>query len=178
MTLPARPFRLNPHPGNALEPTGDPMKDGLGAAAWATDRADRPDLTYDGRLRIQPMSTLDGWSVESRDPDPRGMTVVGADGAEAGVVTDLWVDLAEPTIRFLAMALANDGGEVLIPFGFVRVRRKEREIRVQALFGHHFAEIPRPRTPGQITLLEEDKIYGYFAGGYRYADPSRLEPIF
>jgi len=176
MDIPARP--VAGHPGAALEPTGDPMKDGMGAAAWATDRADRPDLTHDGRLRLQPMSTLAGWSIEGRDPDPRGMQVVGADGVVAGVVTDLWVDLAEPQLRFLATELPGDLGLVLVPMGFVKIRRREGEVRVQALHGRHFADIPRPKLADRITLLEEDRIYGYFAGGYRYADPSRLEPLF
>jgi photosynthetic reaction center H subunit len=176
MTLNARP--AHSHPGAPLEPTGDPMKDGLGAAAWATDRADRPDLTHDGRLRIQPMSAQHGWSIEPRDPDPRGMRVIGADGKVAGTVTDLWVDLAEPQIRFLAVELAGGLGTVLLPFGFAKVKRREREVRVQAILAHHFADVPRPSTDGQVTLLEEDRIYGYFAGGYRYAEPSRLEPLF
>jgi photosynthetic reaction center H subunit len=28
-----------------------------------------------------------------------------------------------------------------------------------------------------VTLLEEDKISGYYGGGTLYADPSRSEPI-
>jgi len=176
MSLPAKP--MDSHPGAALDPTGDAMKDGLGAASWATDRADRPDLTHDGRLRIQRMSTLSGWSVEPRDPDPRGMAVVGADGVVAGIVSDIWVDLAEPAIRFLSVELADDGGTVLLPFGFVKVRRREGEVRVKALYGKHFAEVPRPKAADRITLREEDQLYGYYAGGYRYADPSRLDPLF
>ncbi len=176
MTIPARPTA--PHPGAALDPTGNPMVDGMGAAAWATDRADRPDLTWDGRPRIQPMSLQHGWSVESRDPDPRGMPVVGADGVVAGVVTDLWVDLAEPAVRFLATELPDGGGNVLVPIGFARIRRSPAQVRVKALHAAHFAGIPRPREAASITLLEEDRIYGFFAGGYRYADPSRLDPLF
>ena len=60
------------HPGGAFEPTGDPMKDGVGAASWNKDRADRCDLTLEGEPKIQPMSILDdSWEVHPRDPDPR-----------------------------------------------------------------------------------------------------------
>lgn len=176
MSSPIRPVAS--HPGAAFEPTGDAMKDGVGAASYADDRADRPDYTHDGRIRIQPMSKLSGWSVESRDPDPRGMRVVGHDKVSVGVVTDLWVDLAEPQVRFLTVELDEGKGSVLVPMGFVKVHRREGEIRVQALYGKHFADIPQTRADDRITLLEEDRIYGYFMGGYRYADPSRLEPIF
>ncbi len=177
MTRTARP--TGDYPGAPLQPTGNPMKDGLGPAAWATDRADRPDLTAHGDPRIQPISILEGWSVETRDPDPRGMTVVGADGVPAGRVTDLWVDRAEPTLRYLQVELEGDAdAPVLLPMGYCRIRRREGEVRVKAIKAEHFRDVPRTKASDQITLLEEDKIVAYFAGGYLYADPSRAEPIF
>lgn len=166
------------HPGSPMEPTGNPMKDGVGAASWATDRSDRPDLTHDGRPRIQPMSALSGWSIEGSSPDPHGMKVIGDDGVAAGVVADIWVDLAEPAIRYLEVELSEGEGRVLLPMGYAKIHRSRREVRVKSIFGRHFADVPRPRTPGQITLLEEDKVVAYYAGGYRYAEPSRNEPLF
>jgi photosynthetic reaction center H subunit len=165
-----------PHPGAALEPTGDPMKDGVGAASWA-DRADRCDLTADGRPRIQPISAVSGFHVDDRDPDPRGMAVVAGDGVEVGKVVDLWVDLAEPQLRYLTVQL--DGGKrVLLPMGFARIRRGLGQIHVGSIFGKHFADVPGPRAQDRITLLEEDRVAAYYAGGYRYAEPSRNEPLF
>ena len=162
-----------PHPGTPYEPTGDPMKDGLGAAAWATDRADRPDMTFDGRPRIVPMSTLEGFHVEA-GPDPRGLPVIAGDEAEVGTVTDLWVDLAEPQLRYMTVTL-HDGGTALLPVGYARI--KKDRIRVQSIFASHFREVPQTRAPDRITLLEEDKIVAWYAGGYRYAEPSRNEPL-
>ncbi len=184
MTIPARP--TGAYPGAPLEPTGDPMKDGLGAAAWAEDRADRVDLTVDGRPRFQPMRLLVGWSVERRDPDPRGMKVVGDDGVVAGVVVDLWVDQAEPQVRYLEVELpAPDPADpalppdrVLLPMGYARIRPRYREVQVKALHARHFRGVPRTRHPEQITLLEEDRVVAFYAGGYRYAEPSRNEPLF
>ncbi len=184
MTIPARP--TGAHPGAPLEPTGDPMKDGLGAAAWAEDRPDRVDLTVDGRPRFQPMRLLSGWSVERRHPDPRGMKVVGDDGVVAGMVVDLWVDRSEPQVRYLEMELTASGeGEeggsperVLLPMGYARIRPRYREVQVKALHARHFRDIPRTRHPEQITLLEEDRVVAFYAGGYRYAEPSRNEPLF
>lgn len=167
-----------PHPGAALEPTGNPMKDGVGASSYATDRADRPDLTVDGRPRIQPMSILTGWSVERRDPDPRGMPVFGCDGAKAGTVTDLWVDQGEPAIRYLAVELEGGDATVLLPMGFARVRRRPARVLVKAIRAEHFADVPVTKADDRITLLEEDRIVGYFAGGYRYAEPARNEAFF
>lgn len=176
MSIPARP--VAGHPGAALEPTGNPMKDGLGAAAWAVDRADRPDLTVKGAPRIQPMRVAHGFSIAPGDPDPRTMTLVAGDGVSPGRVTDIWVDLAEPAIRYLEVELSGGGGTRLVPMGYVNVRKRAGELRVQSLFSGHFADIPTPKSPDQVTLLEEDRIVAYYAGGYRYAEPSRLEPLF
>ena len=41
-------------PGAPLVPTGNPMVDGVGPAAWA-ERADKPDVTLHGEPRIVPM---------------------------------------------------------------------------------------------------------------------------
>lgn len=170
MTL--RPTR--PHPGAALEPTGDPMKDGVGAASYAADRADRCDLTVDGRPRIQPLSMQPEYHLDHRDRDPRGMTVTAGDGVVVGKVTDLWIDLAEPTVRYLTVEL-NSGGTVLLPMGYARIKRDG--VYVTSIFGKHFPDVPKTRAADRITLLEEDKLVGYYAGGYRYAEPSRNEPF-
>ena len=41
------------------------------------------------------------------DPDPRGLPVIGADGAVAGIVCDLWVDRAEVLFRYLEVEVAD-----------------------------------------------------------------------
>ena len=170
MTL--RPTR--PHPGAAFEPTGDPMKDGVGAASYVSDRADRYDLTWDGRPRIVPMSTQPEYHVDHRDPDPRGKTVIAGDGEPVGKVTDIWVDLAEPQPRYLTVELTR-GGTVLLPMGYAKV--KKDGVYVTSIFSKHFPDVPTTRVADKITLLEEDRIFGYYAGGYRYAEPSRNEPL-
>jgi len=116
--------------------------------------------------------------VAKGDPDPRGMEVLGADGARAGVVGDIWVDRSEPTVRYLAVDLVGEGDEtVLLPIGYARIDRRRRRVRVQAIHAAQFRGVPRLKADDRITLLEEDRVVAYYAGGYRYADPSRLEPL-
>jgi photosynthetic reaction center H subunit len=74
--------------------------DGIGPAAWA-DRAKHTDLDGEGRNRIVPIGAVDHIAIHARDHDPRGMSVIGADGAVAGTVSDIWVDRAEHVIRYL-----------------------------------------------------------------------------
>ena len=78
------------------------MADGVGAAAYA-ERADEPDMTFDNRVKIVPMSNDAHFSVAEEDVDPRGKSVIGADGQIAGKVADIWVDRAEQIIRYYEM---------------------------------------------------------------------------
>jgi photosynthetic reaction center H subunit len=162
-------------PGAPIQPSGDPMTSGLGPSAWA-NRADHPDLTVHGEPRVVPMRVAQNFYVEPRDPDPRGMTVVGADGMVAGTVVDLWVDRAEPSVRYYEVEIAG-GRTVLMPFPVARVSRREGVVRTKAILAAQFAAVPGVANPDLVTLLEEDKIMAYFAGGYLYATPDRARPL-
>jgi photosynthetic reaction center H subunit len=166
--LKARPWR--PWPGAPLEPTGNPLVDAVGPAAYA-NRADTPDLTHEGQPKIVPIRVATDFGIEKRDRDPRGMQVVGGDGAVAGTVTDVWVDRSEPQIRYLEVAVDAPSGkrQVLVPIGMARVGW--RKVTVCSIHGRHFADVPTLKNPDQVTLLEEDRICAYYAGGQLYARP-------
>jgi photosynthetic reaction center H subunit len=165
-----------PWPGAPLEPTGNPMLDGVGPAAYA-ERADTPDLTHEGQPKIVPLRVAGDFSVEPRDPDPRGMAVIGADGEVAGTVRDAWVDRSEFLFRFLEVEVAAGGRNVLLPINFTRIDGRRREVKVQSILAKQFADVPAHRSPDQVTLLEEDRIAAYYASGHLYATPSRLGPL-
>ena len=167
----ARTFRS---PGAPYYPTGNPLVDGIGPAAWA-DRAKHTDLDGEGRNRIVPIGAAEGISIHARDSDPRGMTVIAADGAVAGTVTDLWVDRAEHVIRYLEVDTGTN--RVLAPMGMSKVKGKKREVEIDAINAADFAAAPVPMTPGQITFYEEERIVAYFGGGYLYANRARQEPL-
>lgn len=161
-------------PGAPYHPTGNPLTSKLGPAAYA-ERADVPDLDAEGRNRVVPIGLTTHIAVDYRDTDPRGLTVIGADGAVAGTVTDIWVDRAEHQIRFLEIDTGTN--RVLAPMGMAKVRGRAGQVVVDAINAADFAAAPVPKTAGQISFLEEEKIYGYFGGGYLYANAARQEPI-
>lgn len=167
---------VGPWPGAPLEPTGDPMLDGVGPAAYA-ERSDMPDLTHDGEPRIAPLRVATDNVVSDRDPDPRGFDVVGADGEVAGKVVDLWVDLSEAVFRYIEVNVTATGRNVLLPIPFTRIDGSRRRVRVQSVMARHFATVPPTKSPDQVTLLEEDRISAYFASGHLYAEPSRMGPL-
>ena len=155
----------------------NPLQAGVGAAAWATDRADRCDLTLHGEPKIQPLRVLPDFHVAQEDPDPRGMKVLAGDNTMVGEVTDIWADRSEPQVRYLEMKIdgAAEGMPLLVPMGFVRMTPKA--VQIKALHSKDFAGIPRPKADDRITLLEEDRVFAYFAGGYRYSDPPGLREV-
>jgi len=160
--------------GAPYYPTGNPLADGIGPAAWA-DRAKHADLDAEGRNRIVPIALATGVHVHRRDADPRGMAVIGADGAKAGTVTDLWVDRAENQVRYLEV----DTGvrKVLAPMAMSKVRGKSGTVEIDAINAGDFAAAPVPEAPDAITLYEEERIVAYFGGGYLYANRARQEPL-
>jgi len=163
-------------PGSPLVPTGNPMIDGIGPASYA-ERAKVPERTAHGAPRIVPMRAATDFSVAKADADPRGMSVLGADGKVAGTVKDVWVDRAEWMVRYLEVAL-NDGGQtVLLPMMMAVIDKTKRQVRVDAITGAQFSDVPRLSSPDQVTLYEEERVTAYFGGGFLYAFPSRSEPV-
>ena len=165
-------------PGAPLEPTGDPMLDGVGPAAYAL-RAEEPDLTLDGRPKIVPLRVDHEHFLETRDPDPRGMPVIACDGKVAGTVVEAWIDRSETMVRYLEVEIAAAGGakRVLLPLNFARVDRWRKRVRVASITAAQFANVPLTAKSDQVTLREEDRICAYYASGHLYAVPSRSEPL-
>ncbi|MGA9254827.1 MAG: photosynthetic reaction center subunit H [Roseobacter sp.] len=165
--------RVGPGNGYPLEPTGDPMLDGVGPASWAP-RRDVPELDGHGHPKIVPMSAAEGFLVAA-GRDPRGLPVVAGDGEVVGKITDMWIDEPEQLVRYLELELDSKwgSGTRLMPITFARI--KSNSVSVHALYGKHFATIPTIASPRQVTLLEEDKISGYYGGGKLYAG-DRQEP--
>lgn len=160
--------------GSPYVPTGDPMADGVGPAAWAPRRA-VPELDAHGHAKIKPMASLPEFHV-SAGTDPRGKAVVTGDGEVVGRIIDMWVDIPEQLVRYLVVDLNPEGsGKVrLIPMNFARI--KSDRVTVRSLYAHNMEGIPTVKSDAEITLLEEEKIMAWFGGGTLYADPARAEP--
>ncbi|MEL6807198.1 MAG: photosynthetic reaction center subunit H [Pseudomonadota bacterium] len=167
--------RGTPANGYPLEPTGDPMLDGVGPAAWAP-RKDWPELDGHGHPKIIPMSTKEAFSVKS-GRDPRGLPVMSGDDEVVGRVTDLWIDEPEQLVRYLEYTLdpKYGTGNRLVPLTMARIGRDK--VTIRSLFGKHFGTVPKHASATQVTVLEEDKISAYYGGGTLYADAKRQETL-
>ena len=176
-----RPVNASPSanfPGAPLVPNGDPMLAGVGPGAYA-ERRDVPDTTLDGAPKIVPLRAAPAFYVDPQDPNPVGMTVVGADGQAGGVVRDVWVDQSEYLIRYFEVETGSKGKKrnVLLPATLARVVGDSQQVRVKSILGHQFASVPAQKKPDVVTRLEEEKIFGYYGAGTLYATPQRAEPL-
>jgi photosynthetic reaction center H subunit len=165
-------------PGAPLDPVGDPMLAEIGPGAYAL-RADIAEKAHDGEPLIVPLRVAANYAVAVEDNTPIGFNVIGADGQIAGTVADLWIDRAETVIRYYEVALSIGGAphHVLLPATFKTVKSWEKEVHVDAILAHQFANVPVTRNPDTVTLLEEEKITAYYAAGTLYATPQRTEPL-
>jgi photosynthetic reaction center H subunit len=161
--------------GAPIEPIGNPLVDGIGPAAYA-ERARHPDLDWEGHPRVVPMRKLPGITVARQDADPRGFTILGADGKPAGKVVEMWVDRADRLVRYLETQLSS-GRIILVPMTMAVVSRRKGVVEVDALNAAQFEGAPAIDAPDTITLYEEERVQAYFGGGYLYANPSRSEPL-
>ncbi len=166
--------RTNVANGFPFEPTGNPMLDGVGPASYAM-RRDGPELDGKGHPKIVPMSANTSFAV-SAGRDPRGLPVQAGDDVVVGTISDMWVDEPEQLVRYLEIELAAPfgSGKRLVPIQLAKIKRDR--VRVHAIFGKHFGDVPTTRSATQVSLLEEDKIMGYYGGGKLYATQSRQDP--
>lgn len=148
-------------------PTGNPMADGVGPASWAP-RRDVPELDGHGHAKIVPMLSISDFIV-SAGYDPRGLPVLGGDDMIAGTVTDMWVDAPEQMVRYLEFELKDGGGKRLVPIQMAKI--KSKFVIIRSISGERFAGVPTIKGDNQITLLEEEKVCAYYAGGTMY-DPA------
>lgn len=170
-------------PGAPLEPTGDPMIDGVGPASYAM-RREIPDVVWEtGQPRIVPTRVDPSFSVAEEDINPVGLDVLGCDGEVAGKAVECWMDRSETVLRFVEVAVASNNRHVLLPATMMVIASSEKrgvkthQIKVRAITAAQFANVPGLANPDQITRREEDRIYGYYAGGTLYATPDRAEPL-
>ena len=166
--------RTAPWPGAPLEPVGDPLQAGMGPGAYA-NRAKTPDLMLHGGPRIVPLRVAPDFSLDKRDPDPRGMNVVAADNVVAGTVSEVWVDRSEYMVRYIEVQLANSSKRVLVPMTMVVVQGGRKRVKINALLASQFENIPQLSGSDQITRDEEERVCAYVGAGTLYATPARTE---
>lgn len=100
------------------------------------------------------------YHIEHRDPDPRGMKVLGADGGVGGTIADVWLDRSEALIRYLELKVDGTEGEdgtattVLLPINFTKIDGSRRIVKVHAILSTQFKDVPKLKTSTAVTRRE------------------------
>ena len=162
--------------GATLVPDGDPLLSGLGPASYA-NRRDEVELSSEGHQLVVPLRAAKAFTI-SAGPDPRGWEVVGADGRPGGKVTDIWLDTADAEVRFIEYELTGGTkGVRLVPLPMALLKARTSQVEVASIRAGQFESVPTTKESESITVLEEEKISAFYAGGRLYADPSRVRPL-
>ncbi len=88
-----------------------------------------------------------------------------------------WSRRSRPRRHSGSVSAAEFGRRVLMPIGFANVNAGRGRISTAAITAAQFGDVPRVANPVRVTLAEEDRVVGYFAGGAMYATPLRSEPL-
>lgn len=166
--------RAFPFPGSSLNPTGDPLEDGVGPASYALRRAE-PLWFSPGVTQLTPLRIVEGWTLAKGDVDPRGLPVVDAWGARAGVVRDMWLDRGVKIVRYLEVE-ADDGGRTLLPIHHTELRGIQGRVSLKAVRAAQVMRAPRPADPDVVTAREEDRINAFYAGAEFYGHEQNRRP--
>ena len=162
-------------PGAAIMPVGNPLLAGVGPGSWGL-REDTPDVTEAGEPKIAPLRIATGYYLDPDGPDPRGYTLVGADGVAGGEVVDVWVDRNEMLVRFYEVE-TTAAGRVLVPGAMATVNPTTEVVKVESILAAQLADVPKTKHPDQISRIEEDYVASYYSAGTLYATPQRLGPL-
>lgn len=91
---------------------------------------------------MKPLSEVSNYRIERGDPDPRGYTVVAADGRDIGEVDDLIIDTDAMKVRYLVVdldddssAAGSDGGSIVLPVQDVDVSSSDRRVIARTYAG-------------------------------------------
>lgn len=158
-----------PAPGYPLDQGDDPLEEGLGAAAWTRLREEKPDLDVEGEPKLTSLNANSDYFVPEGDPDPRGWPILGADGKEVGTIRDLWFNRAEYFLRYFEFTVHGEDGGRLAPAFFVEVLPDKRIAQAITLTAKDLARTPTRSHEDVITMREEDRLNGWFAGGIVYS---------
>ncbi len=127
---------------------------------------------------LEPLRSLHGYRIAREEPDVRGWQLVGADGAELGVVRDLIVDVDAEQVRYLAVQ--QDTRRVLLPIGFLDIDTRRSQVRAPALDSGDLLQLPA-WSGGTVERPQEeavrDALEALFRGPRRYELPDFRPPM-
>jgi len=164
-----RPGASLPPMSYPLDPGPDPLEEGVGAAAYTRIREALPDLDVNGEPKLISLNDHAQYYIPDGDPDPRGWALVSADEEVVGTVHDLWFNRAEFFLRYFEVSIEGAEGRRLVPAFFAEALPRDRAVRATTLVAKDLRRSPIRADDSCITMREEDRLNGFYAGGLRFS---------
>ena len=86
-----------------------------------------------------------------------------------GKVHDLWFNRAEFFLRYFEVSIDGAEGRRLIPSFFAEALPRDSAVRATTLIARDLRRAPIRADDSCITMREEDRLNGFFAGGLRFS---------
>ncbi|NCQ62841.1 MAG: hypothetical protein GW757_02775 [Alphaproteobacteria bacterium] len=169
---PVRPGQRLPPMAIPLDPGPDPLEEGIGAAAYTRNREELPDLDVEGEPKLISLNDNPEYYIPDGDPDPRGWVLLSADEKQVGQVHDLWFNRAEFFLRYYEVSINGAEGRRLVPAFFAEALPCDRVVRATTLVADDMRRTPVRADGTCITMREEDRLNGFYAGGLRFSSHS------
>ena len=134
---------------------------------------------------LAPLSSLPDFRIARHDPDPRGWTVLAADGRKIGSIDELIVDTRAMKVRYLvcrvneeALGLDRQHRHILIPVGYARLDEDNHNVLLDTIPSSAIAEMPVYSGEQLTRELEAEVLaaYGPDAGSEALHHDPRFDP--
>lgn len=149
--------------------TGERLYDRPSYGGWRGTRGRvRPPESIE---RVDQMSNVE---VADDQPDPRGWSVVTADGERVGRVEHLIGDAEAMKVRYLSVDMETDSDrKVLVPTGYVDLDPDDKTVRLNALESSHLRRLPeyRDRLDREYAERLHRELEGFDLGPRWYEHP-------
>jgi hypothetical protein len=109
------------------------------------------------------LGALSDHRVAQGEPDPRGWTVMMADGREAAIVDDPIIDSELLKVRYLVCRSVDAGRAVLMPIGYARLDVELCRVLFDTLDSTALARLP-PYTGLPVSASLENALHEAFTG--------------
>lgn len=147
---------------------------GLYAGSHPIVRDEPEDVPAEEGAELRPLRDLPAYHVAPGEPDFRGWELLDRNGAAAGTVEDLLVDLQEVSVRYALLKPARAAHTVLVPVGFLETDTAAEKVRLPALDSGELALLP-PHSGDSVTRDDEEQarraLADILSGPRRFARP-------
>lgn len=120
------------------------------------------------------LSQRPDYEVAPGEPSIEGWSLMTDADLPSGTVVDLIIDIDEESVRYIVVDVADGGGRVLLPVGFLQLDEPDRSVYAPGLRHDDLADLPRytaEEIAADFEALVHDTLQNRLLDRRRYALP-------